>query len=297
MVEGPWRHREITANGQRFHAVEAGEGPLVLLLHGFPQFWWSWRHVIPVLADAGFRVVAPDLRGYGASDKPPRGYDLATLSNDVTGMIPALGERKAIGVGHGWGGLLAWTTAVLHRAPRTPPGQQRHRPPARGCATPSSPTPASRRRSAGRPPRCRSRGRRAISSGDNADAMMRLRHELGRDPAGPTPRTSSGMRDAFQLPGVGPLLAGVLPLGVPFPSPPGRHPVRPSHAAAGLGPGARPARLGRPRGAAPDCAQSSQQCTSWGRSSSGSSRAPATSSPKRRPTWSPPRWSRSDSPT
>jgi pimeloyl-ACP methyl ester carboxylesterase len=115
LVEGPWRHREIAANGQRFHAVEAGEGPLILLLHGFPQFWWSWRYVIPVLADAGFRVVAPDLRGYGASDKPPRGYDLKTLSNDIAGMIPALGEHDAMIAGHGWGGLLAWTTAVLHR--------------------------------------------------------------------------------------------------------------------------------------------------------------------------------------
>jgi pimeloyl-ACP methyl ester carboxylesterase len=115
LVEGPWRHREISANGQRFHAVEAGEGPLVLLLHGFPQFWYAWREVIPVLADAGFRVVAADLRGYGASDKPPRGYDLATLSADVAGMIRALGEHDAMIVGHGWGGLLGWTTAVLHR--------------------------------------------------------------------------------------------------------------------------------------------------------------------------------------
>ncbi len=115
LAEGPWRHREIKANGQRFHAVEAGEGPLVLLLHGFPEFWWAWRHVIPVLADAGFRVVAPDLRGYGASDKPPRGYDLRTLSADVAGMIPALGEHDAMIAGHGWGGVLGWTLAVTHR--------------------------------------------------------------------------------------------------------------------------------------------------------------------------------------
>src|ERR1700712_3285548 len=115
LVEGPWRHREIAANGQRFHAVEAGEGPLVLLLHGFPQFWYAWRHVIPVLADAGFRVVAPDLRGYGASDKPPRGYDLGTLSADVAGMIRALGEHDAMIAGQGWGGMLGWATSLRHR--------------------------------------------------------------------------------------------------------------------------------------------------------------------------------------
>jgi len=83
-------------------------------LHGFPQFWWSWRHQLAGLADAGFRVVAADLRGYGATDKPPRGYDAYTLSADVAGLVRALGERDAVIVGHGWGGLLAWTVASLH---------------------------------------------------------------------------------------------------------------------------------------------------------------------------------------
>ena len=73
LIPGPWAHRDVSANGVRLHAAEAGEGPLVLLLHGFPQFWWTWRHQLTALADAGFRAVAPDLRGYGASDKPPRG--------------------------------------------------------------------------------------------------------------------------------------------------------------------------------------------------------------------------------
>ncbi len=114
MVGGPWRHRTISANGARFHVVEAGEGPLVLLLHGFPQFWWMWRHQLVGLADAGFRVVAADLRGYGASDKPPRGYDAYTLSADVAGLVRALGERDAVIVGHDWGGLLGWTVAALH---------------------------------------------------------------------------------------------------------------------------------------------------------------------------------------
>ena len=114
LLPGPWTHRDISANGVRLHAAEAGEGPLVLLLHGFPQFWWTWRSQLTALADAGFRAVAPDLRGYGASDKPPRGYDLPTLSADVAALVHALGERDATVVGHDWGGLLGWTVAALH---------------------------------------------------------------------------------------------------------------------------------------------------------------------------------------
>jgi pimeloyl-ACP methyl ester carboxylesterase len=115
-IDGPWTHRDITANGIRLHVVEAGTGPLVLLLHGFPQFWWAWRHQLTGLADAGYRTVAPDLRGYGASDKPPRGYDAPTLASDIAGMVRALGERDAIVVGHDWGGHLAWSVAALHPA-------------------------------------------------------------------------------------------------------------------------------------------------------------------------------------
>ena len=135
LVEGPWRHRLVSANGARFHCVEglashgsaeaAGAvnggppvhpyrgagGPLVLLLHGFPQFWWAWRHQIPDLARAGYRVVAMDLRGYGASDKPPRGYDTETLTADVAGVIRALGEAHAVIVGHDWGAWIAWACA------------------------------------------------------------------------------------------------------------------------------------------------------------------------------------------
>jgi pimeloyl-ACP methyl ester carboxylesterase len=114
LLPGPWIHRDLSANGVRLHVAEAGEGPLVLLLHGFPQFWWAWRTQLPALAAAGFRAVAPDLRGYGASDKPPRGYDLPALSSDVAALVRALGEQDAVVVGHDWGGLLAWTTAALH---------------------------------------------------------------------------------------------------------------------------------------------------------------------------------------
>jgi pimeloyl-ACP methyl ester carboxylesterase len=85
-----------------------------VLLHGFPEFWWSWRHQLRALSAAGYRAVAVDLRGYGESDKPPRGYDLWTLAGDVDGLIRALGEPRGHVVGHGWGGAIAWTLAALH---------------------------------------------------------------------------------------------------------------------------------------------------------------------------------------
>ena len=113
LVAGPWTHRTVTANGCRFHVAEAGSGPLVLLLHGFTEFWWSWHHQIPALAEAGLHAVAVDLRGYGASDKPPRGYDLPTLAADIAGLVRALGEREAVVVGHDWGGLVAWTLGAM----------------------------------------------------------------------------------------------------------------------------------------------------------------------------------------
>jgi pimeloyl-ACP methyl ester carboxylesterase len=113
LVDGPWQHRFVAANGARFHIAEAGEGPLVLFLHGFPQFWWAWRHQLPAVAGAGYHAVAMDLRGYGASDKPPRGYDTATLAADVAGVVRALGESRAIVAGHDWGGWLAWAMPSL----------------------------------------------------------------------------------------------------------------------------------------------------------------------------------------
>ncbi|MER7273628.1 alpha/beta hydrolase [Dactylosporangium sp. NPDC000244] len=114
MIDGPWSHRFVSANGNRFHVVEAGTGPLVLFLHGFPEFWYAWHNQLPALADAGFRAVAVDLRGYGASDKPPRGYDGYTMAGDVAGLIRALGERSAILVGSGYGGMIGWATAAFH---------------------------------------------------------------------------------------------------------------------------------------------------------------------------------------
>jgi pimeloyl-ACP methyl ester carboxylesterase len=111
LVEGPWTHRVVRANGIALHVAELGSGPLVLLLHGFPQFWWAWHRQLVALADAGFRAVAVDLRGYGASDKPPRGYDTPTLARDVAQLVTALGERDAMVVGTDVSSLLAWTMA------------------------------------------------------------------------------------------------------------------------------------------------------------------------------------------
>ena len=106
-VPETWLHGEAVTNGVRLHYVEQGEGPLVLLLHGFPEHWYSWRYQIAPLAEAGFRVVAPDLRGYNRSEKPRGGYDIKNLTKDVRGLIRALGERSATVVGHDWGGVIA----------------------------------------------------------------------------------------------------------------------------------------------------------------------------------------------
>jgi len=101
----------LTANGVRLHYVAAGSGPLAILLHGYPECWYSWRYQLPALA-AIRRVVALDLRGYNLSEKPERGYELTTLTADVRGVIEALGERQADIIGHDWGGLIAWAFAV-----------------------------------------------------------------------------------------------------------------------------------------------------------------------------------------
>jgi len=108
-------HREVSVNGLTMHIAEQGAGPLVLLLHGFPESWYSWRHQFQPLADAGFHVVAPDQRGYAGTDKPEAidQYTLLHLVGDVIGLIHALGEREAVVVGHDWGAPVAWNTALL----------------------------------------------------------------------------------------------------------------------------------------------------------------------------------------
>ncbi|MEW5931062.1 MAG: alpha/beta hydrolase [Gemmatimonadota bacterium] len=111
----PWTHRDAVVNGVRLHYVEAGEGPLVVLLHGFPEFWYEWRHQIPALAAAGFRVAAPDMRGYNLSDKPEGvdAYRIEPLVEDVAGLVRHLGVERAHLVGHDWGGVVAWYFAML----------------------------------------------------------------------------------------------------------------------------------------------------------------------------------------
>lgn len=109
-----WQHRDIITNGIRMHYVTQGEGPLVVLLHGFPEFWYSWRYQIPFLAGHGYSVVAPDLRGYNDTDKPRTGYDVPTLLRDIEGLIKVLERESAIIVGHDWGGALAWSFAMAY---------------------------------------------------------------------------------------------------------------------------------------------------------------------------------------
>lgn len=108
--------RRVPTNGIELNIAEAGNGPLVLLLHGFPESWYSWRHQFKPLADAGYHVVAPDMRGYGKSDKPAaiEAYNQVEVVNDVIGLIPALGYDKAVVIGHDWGAPTAWASALHH---------------------------------------------------------------------------------------------------------------------------------------------------------------------------------------
>ncbi|MFE4971420.1 alpha/beta fold hydrolase [Kitasatospora sp. NPDC056651] len=109
------KHHEVEVNGVRLHYAEQGEGPLVLLLHGFPESWYSWRHQFAPLAEAGYRVVAPDQRGYARSEQPERtdAYTLLHLMGDITALIGALGGGPAVVVGHDWGAPPAWGLAAL----------------------------------------------------------------------------------------------------------------------------------------------------------------------------------------
>jgi pimeloyl-ACP methyl ester carboxylesterase len=108
-------HRTVTTDGIRIHLVEQGEGPLVLLVHGFPESWWSWRHQLPVLAEAGYRAVAIDVRGYGRSSRPTAvdAYRMTALVGDNLNVVAGLGESTAVVVGHDWGAPIAWNSALL----------------------------------------------------------------------------------------------------------------------------------------------------------------------------------------
>ncbi len=108
-------HRFIETNGIRMHIAEAGEGPLVVMCHGFPESWYSWRHQLVALAEAGFHAVAPDQRGYGQTDAPEaiEAYTQLHLVGDIVGLVDALEEEQAVVVGHDWGAPVAWNTAIL----------------------------------------------------------------------------------------------------------------------------------------------------------------------------------------
>jgi pimeloyl-ACP methyl ester carboxylesterase len=108
-------HRTVAANGIKMHIAEAGAGPLVLMCHGFPELWYSWRHQLPALAAAGFHAVAPDMRGYGQTGRPEAidRYSLLHLVGDMLGLVDALGAGEAVIAGHDWGAPVAWTAALL----------------------------------------------------------------------------------------------------------------------------------------------------------------------------------------
>src|SRR5246500_2520180 len=108
-------HRTVETNGIRMHLAEAGAGPLVMLCHGFPESWYSWRYQLTALADAGFHAVAPDMRGYGQSDRPDAidQYTLLHLVGDMVGVLDALGAEQAVIAGHDWGAPVAWHAALL----------------------------------------------------------------------------------------------------------------------------------------------------------------------------------------
>ena len=108
-------HRTVETNGIRMHLAEAGEGPLVVLCHGFPESWYSWRHQLPALAEAGFHGVAPDMRGYGRTERPEAidQYTLLHLVGDMVGLVDVLGVELAVIAGHDWGAPVAWHAALL----------------------------------------------------------------------------------------------------------------------------------------------------------------------------------------
>jgi epoxide hydrolase A/B len=109
------QHRFVDTNGIRMHYVEQGKGPLVVLCHGWPESWYSWRHQIPALAAAGFHVVAPDQRGYGqtGAPEPIESYNILNLVGDIVGLVNSLGAESAVIAGHDWGSPVAWNSALL----------------------------------------------------------------------------------------------------------------------------------------------------------------------------------------
>src|SRR5262245_26477567 len=109
------KHHKLAVNGIQMHVVEQGAGPLVLMCHGWPELWYSWRHQLPAIAKAGFRAVAPDMRGFGETDAPAdvNDYTIMHTVGDMVNLVAALGEQRAIIIGHDWGAPIAWTAAMM----------------------------------------------------------------------------------------------------------------------------------------------------------------------------------------
>jgi pimeloyl-ACP methyl ester carboxylesterase len=110
-----FEHKFVETNGIKIHIAEAGAGPLVLLCHGFPESWYSWRHQIKALSEAGYHVIAPDMRGYGQTDRPKDidQYSLFHLVGDMVGLVNAIGDKPAVVIGHDWGAPIAWHCALF----------------------------------------------------------------------------------------------------------------------------------------------------------------------------------------
>jgi epoxide hydrolase A/B len=114
MIEPEFEH--ITTNGVRLRCVVKGDGPLAIMVHGWPESWYSWRHQIEPVRDAGYRVVVPEVRGYGESDAPAaiEAYDMENMIADILGLVDHFGEKQAVLIGHDWGAPIVWNTTALH---------------------------------------------------------------------------------------------------------------------------------------------------------------------------------------
>ncbi len=115
MATEPFEHDQIEVNGIGVHTVSAGKGPLVVFCHGFPESWYSWRHQLPAVAEAGFRAMALDMRGYGRTGAPAavHAYSMSHIVADVVGVVAAAGAEQAVVVGHDWGAVAAWYSALM----------------------------------------------------------------------------------------------------------------------------------------------------------------------------------------
>jgi pimeloyl-ACP methyl ester carboxylesterase len=111
----PFEHAQIEVNGIAVHTVSVGHGPLVVFCHGFPESWYSWRHQLPAVAEAGFRAMALDMRGYGGTSAPAAvdAYSMSHIVGDVVGVVAATGAEQAVVVGHDWGAMVAWYSALM----------------------------------------------------------------------------------------------------------------------------------------------------------------------------------------